>query len=433
LLRLFKTTRNPKERDMPWTDWHRLQTTRLLAGLAAALVLVARLAAANPPPIAVDETPDRVLGERLDKAIDRALAEQRIVGTVVLVARDGRLVYHRAAGLADREAQRAMSEDGVFRLASLTKSMVAAAAMGLIEEGALKLTDPVTKWLPGFHPALADGTQPVITVRHLLTHTSGLSYGFLEGPDHPYQRLGVSDGMDLAGISLDENLDRLAKAPLSYHPGSSWRYSLSMDVLGALLAKAAGNSLPDVVAARVTRPLGMASTAFAAADRERLVTPYADGSPSPVRMTDETKVPMRTGVIRFAPGRALDPGAFPSGGGGMVGTARDFLVFLETIRRGGAPILKSATVQEMMKDQVGAQAASQGPGWGFGYGWAVLDDPVAAKTPQAKGTVQWGGAYGHSWFVDPAGSLTVMALTNTAMEGMTGRFAIDVRNAVYGR
>ena len=292
----------------------------------------------------------------------------------------------------------------------------------------------MTKWLPGFHPALADGTQPVITVRHLLTHTSGLSYGFLEGPDHPYHRLGVSDGIDQAGISLDENVDRLAKAPLSYQPGSAWRYSLSMDVLGALLAKATGTALPDVVAARVTRPLGMASTAFVATDRERLVTPYADGSPSPVRMTGETKVPMRTGgFVRFAPDRALDSAAFPSGGAGMVGTARDFLFFLETMRRGGAPILKSATVQGMMKDQVGPQAMAQGPGWGFGYGWAVLDDPTAAKTAQAKGTVQWGGAYGHSWFVDPERRLTVVALTNTALEGMSGRFAIDVRNAVYGR
>ena len=167
--------------------------------------------------------------------------------------------------------------------------------MGLVEEGTLKLSDPVTKWLPGFHPALADGTQPVVTVRHLLTHTSGLSYGFLEGPDHPYHRLGVSDGIDEAGISLDENVDRLAKAPLSYRPGSAWRYSLSMDVLGALLAKATRTALPDVVAARVTRPLGMASTAFVETDRERLVTPYADGSPSPVRMTGEAKVPMRTG------------------------------------------------------------------------------------------------------------------------------------------
>jgi CubicO group peptidase (beta-lactamase class C family) len=351
---------------------------------------------------------------------------------VVLVARDGKLIYRRAAGFADRESGQPMREDGIFRLASLTKSMVAAAAMRLTEEGKLQLADPVTKWLPDFRPELPLGGSPVITVRHLLTHTSGLTYGFLEPPDHPYHRLGVSDGMDRSRTSLDENLRRLAKAPLSYRPGSAWRYSLSMDVLGSVLEKATGAKLPEVVAARVTRPLGMTSAAFAATDPARLVTPYADGSPSPVRMTDETQVPFRAGAIRFSAGRALDPNAFPSGGAGMVGTAGDFLLFLEAIRRGGAPILAPATVQEMTRDQVGPQAGTQGPGWGFGYGWAVLDDPGPTKTPQTKGTIQWGGAYGLSWFVDVERSLTVIAFTNTALEGMIGRFAIDVRKAAYG-
>jgi CubicO group peptidase (beta-lactamase class C family) len=389
-------------------------------------------AAANPPVVVVADAPDASVSTRLDEAVDRAIAERRVVGAVVLVARDGKLIYRRAAGFADRESGQPMREDGIFRLASLTKSMVAAAAMRLTEEGKLQLADPVTKWLPDFRPELPLGGSPVITVRHLLTHTSGLTYGFLEPPDHPYHRLGVSDGMDRSRTSLDENLRRLAKAPLSYRPGSAWRYSLSMDVLGSVLEKATGAKLPEVVAARVTRPLGMTSAAFAATDPARLVTPYADGSPSPVRMTDETQVPFRAGAIRFSAGRALDPNAFPSGGAGMVGTAGDFLLFLEAIRRGGAPILAPATVQEMTRDQVGPQAGTQGPGWGFGYGWAVLDDPGPTKTPQTKGTIQWGGAYGLSWFVDVERSLTVIAFTNTALEGMIGRFAIDVRKAAYG-
>jgi CubicO group peptidase (beta-lactamase class C family) len=116
----------------------------------------------------------------------------------------------------------------------------------------------------------------------------------------------------------------------------------------------------------------------------------------------------------------------------MVGTAGDYLKFLETIRTGGGPILRPETVALMMTDQVGFQAQSQGPGWGFGYGWAVLDDPSAANTPQAKGTIAWGGVYGHSWFVDPVRKITVVALTNTAFEGMNGRFPTEVRDAVYG-
>lgn len=117
----------------------------------------------------------------------------------------------------------------------------------------------------------------------------------------------------------------------------------------------------------------------------------------------------------------------------MIGTASDVLRFLETIRTDGGVILSHSTVAEMVKDQVGMQAQTQGPGWGFGYGWAVLDDPELAHSPQSKGTMQWGGAYGHSWFIDPVKKLTVVALTNTAFEGMSGAFPTDIRNAVYDR
>ncbi len=400
--------------------------------VTAALMLAPFAAGAAQAPVAMAEAPDPALAVRLDAVIDREIAEQRIVGAVVLVAREGRLVYHRAAGFADRETGRVMREDATFRLASVTKPIVTAAAMRLIEEGKLGLSDPVTKWLPEFRPTLADGTRPVITIRHLLTHTSGLTYGLLEPPDHPYHTLGVSDGLDRPEISMEENLRRLAQAPLSFSPGSSWRYSLSLDVLGAILEKAAGATLPEVVAATVTKPLGMTDAAFVATDPSRLATPYADGRPSPVRITDGMEVPVGEGAVRFAPSGALDPTAYASGGAGMVGTARDLLIFLEAVRRGGPPILKPSTVHAMMRDQVGPQAATQGPGWGFGYGWSVLDDPMAAHTPQTKGTIQWGGVYGHSWFVDPEHRLTVVAFTNTAPEGMNGSFPIEVRDAVYG-
>ena len=116
----------------------------------------------------------------------------------------------------------------------------------------------------------------------------------------------------------------------------------------------------------------------------------------------------------------------------MVGTADDVMRLLETIRGGGAPLLSDDTVQRMTTDQVGADAQTQGPGWGFGYGGAVLDDPVLAKTPQAKGTLQWGGVYGHAWFVDRSNGWSVVALTNTALEGMSGAFPTQIRDAVYG-
>lgn len=376
------------------------------------------------------------LNRRLDTVIDKAIAEQRIVGTVVLVARDGQVVYRRAAGLGDREAGRPMREDAIFRLASVTKPLVSAAAMKLVEEGRLKLDDPVTGTLPDFRPKLADGSSPPITIAQLLSHTAGLSYGFFEPADSAYRRLAVSDGLDsVPGLTLDENLRRLAQAPLAFPPGQGWRYSLAIDVLGAVIEKASGQTLAEAVAGRVTGPLGMKDTGFSAPDPGRVAAAYADGKPAPVRMTDNVLVPFAGNVVRFAPDRAFDATAWPSGGAGMVGTAGDILTFLEAIRTGGGPILKPETVAAMMRDQVGPQAQTQGPGWGFGYGWAVLDDPAPTGTPQAAGTIQWGGAYGHSWFVDPANRLTVVAFTNTAFEGMAGAgpFTLEVRDAVYGQ
>lgn len=369
---------------------------------------------------------------RLDAAVEAALADKRIVGTVVLVAKDGKLVYSRAAGLADREAGVPMREDAIFRLASITKPIVSAAAMRLVEQGVLALDQLVTHWLPDFRPRLADGSVPEITIHHLLTHTSGLSYRFLEGKESAYHALNVSDGLDQPGLSLTENLSRLAAAPLTFAPGERWLYSLGLDVLGGILEKAANRSLPDLVRETVTGPLGLADTDFAVADPARLAVPYANAAPEPVRMTDGISISLGETAALFAPGRILDPASYPSGGAGMAGTAGDVLRFLEVIRTGGGPILSPETVETMVKDQVGTWAETQGPGWGFGYGWAVLVDPAAAGTPQGAGTLLWGGAYGHNWFVDPANGLTVVVLTNTAFEGMAGAFRTEIRDAVYG-
>jgi len=170
-----------------------------------------------------------------------------------------------------------MTEDAVFRLASITKPVVTVSAMRLVEQRRLRLEDPVTRWLPDFTPRLPDGTAPVITLAQLMTHTAGLSYRFLEPPDSPYHRLDVSDGLDQPGLSLAENLDRLVQAPLAYQPGTAWRYSLRIDVLGAVMEAATGQSLPEVVAELVTSPLGLGDLSFAVTDPARLVP--ASGPP----------------------------------------------------------------------------------------------------------------------------------------------------------
>ncbi|GGX79225.1 serine hydrolase [Massilia dura] len=366
-------------------------------------------------------------GSHLDKVIDSALARQRIVGAVVLVARDGEIVYRRAAGSADREHGVPMRGDAVFRLASFTKPLVATAALKLADDETIDLAAPVTDWLPAFRPRLPDGIAPAITLQHLLTHTAGLSYGFLETADGPYRRARVSDGLDQPGLSLDENLARIASAPLAYPPGTGWRYSVATDVLGAVLEKAAGMALPLVVQREVTGPLRMRDTAFHVVDDSRLAVPYRDAKPAaPVRMGSEEAVPFIEGAAHFAPGRILDAASYPSGGSGMAGTADDFMRFLLSLRTSNRAILRAAEV-----DRTGTGAMTQGPGWGFGYLGAVLGHPKEAHSPQSAGTLQWGGAYGHSWFFDPVADLAVVQLTNTAFEGMAGAFPRDVRNAAY--
>ena len=375
---------------------------------------------------------DAGLGARLDAAIDRALDEQRIVGAVVLVSQDGHPAYARAAGFADRAARRPMTHDTIFRMASLTKPIVTAAALALVEAGVISLDEPVTQWLPDFRPALG-GETPPITIRQLLTHTEGLSYGFMQPDDGPYLRLGVSDGMDQPGLSFETELARVTQAGLFFPPGAAWLYSVAMDVLGAALEKAAGKPLPDIVAERIAGPLKMADTGYAVTDRGRLAEAYADGTP-PIEMGEACTVPFAgLSGIKFAPGRAFDAASFPSGGAGMVGRADAFLTFLEAIRTGGGGVVSPRTAAEMMRNQTGDLAiVTNGPGFGFGYGGAVLLDPAAAGSIHSPGVWLWGGVYGHSWFVDPVRKLSVVVMTNTAIEGMTGAFTQDITAAIQG-
>lgn len=377
----------------------------------------------------IPERPDAALAAALDPIVDAALAEQRIAGAVVLLAKDGGLAYARAAGQADVEAGRPMAMDAIFRAASLTKPIVTAAALSLAEDGVIGLDDPVTRWLPDFRPRW-QGEAPTITVRHLLTHTSGLGYGFLQPQDGPYLQLGVSDGLDRPGVTFAENLPRIVEAGLFFPPGAAWLYSVSMDVLGAAIEQATGKSLGEVVAERVTRKLDMADTAFAVTDPARLAAAYADGPP-PVRMGESHVVPFaELSGIRFAPDRIFDPKSFPSGGGGMACSAPDMLTFLEAIRTGGGPVLGETTARSMLTNQTGElPIVIVGPGVGFGFGGAVVLDPAQSGSPHRPGAWQWGGVYGHSWYVDPERRTSFVLMTNTAVEGMSGRLSQELAAA----
>lgn len=204
-----------------------------------------------------------------------------------------------------------------------------------------------------------------------------------------------------------------------------------MDVLGGVIEAETGVPLGAAVAELVTKPLGLADTAFSVRDRSRLAAAYMNASPEPALMGETALVMSLMGPIRFAPNRIFDPASYHSGGAGMAGTAGNILAILETIRRGGAPLLSTETVGMMMTDQADGRRQQHEPGSGFGFGWSVITNPAEAGVPFPTGTLKWGGVYGHSWFIDPVNGLTVVALTNTTLEGMWGKFTVDLREAIY--
>ena len=360
---------------------------------------------------------------------------QRVVGAVLLVREHGVLRHASATGLADREADRPMQRDQLFRLASVSKPLLTTVILRLVADGVLDLDAPVQRWLPSFRPALADGTVPPISLRQLLSHSSGLGYRFLEADAQgPYARAGVSDGMDAAVLTLQDNVQRIAQAPLLFAPGSQWLYSLGVDVAGAVAEAATGQSLQQLFEALLARPLGLRDTAFSTGEVDRLATPYVSDAPQPHRLQEGEIVAPFDGTvgIEYSLARAGDASRHASAGAGLVGTADEVMTVLEALRDVQASALLPPDVAaEMGRMQVGEHGPADPPGWGFGLGFAVLRDPAASGTPQGLGTWRWGGAYGHSWFVDPVRGLSVVALTNTLYEGMHGAFVDDVRDAVY--
>jgi CubicO group peptidase (beta-lactamase class C family) len=362
------------------------------------------------------------LQSNLDAAIDAALVS-RIVGAVVLVNQNGKEVYARTAGLADREAGRKLERSAIFRLASITKPIVATAAFKMMEAGLLKLDDPVSKYLQYFTPASPDGVVRPITIRQLLSHSSGLSYETTPKD--------VAPGMSGPYISLEENLRRLAKAPLVFAPGTGWAYGTSIDVVGGIIAAINNSTLEAAVVKYAAGPLGMVDWRFTPTDATRVAANYFNGelpTPSivpPARITMDNKQTTGWEVDRIF--RADAP---QSGGGGSCGTADDVMKMLEVYN--GGTFLKPETTVEAFKNQIGTLPRREGDaGKRFTVLGAMIDDPKAAMSPCPVGTLDWGGAWGHNWIIDRTNKLSIAVLTNTAPEGCNGPFREEVRDAVY--
>ena len=369
--------------------------------------------------------------QKIDKAIAENLENKMTSGIVTLVYLNGGPVYAKASGMADIEAGIPMQENTLFRFASISKAFTSLTVAALIAQGKIQLDDPVTKWLPGFLPKLPDGTIPTITIRQLLSHMAGLDYRWAQKEDGPYATAGVTDGLDITGISLEENIRRIASAPLAFAPGSSWLYSLAPDILGAVIAKVHGADFPAAMRELLLGPLGITDTAFSVpvSQKNRVAAAYyLDTGKKLTRMAeDQFLTSPDDRYFHFSPERVFKADEYPSGGVGLVGTAADLMKIVEVIRTGDAPFAPKDLILQMSENCLNGIEAR--PGMGFGLGWGILVDPVRAEnTPQTPGTRMWGGVYGSKWFTDPAKNLSVVSMTTTALDEVV---SVAIRNAIY--
>ena len=366
---------------------------------------------------------------RMRDVIGDFVERNELSGAVLLIARDGRLAELSALGQADRERGVAMRPDTLFRIASQTKLVTSIAIMMLYEEGRLLLTDPVSRFLPelkspkvlssrnGAAPATADRE---ITIRDLLTHRAGFTYGFFDdGPvGDAYRAEGVTDGLAAGEITLAANVTRLARLPLVAQPGSGFHYGLSTDVLGRVVEVISGRSLDVVFEERIFKPLGMADTSFSVPDAKwpRLAVAYTAGEAGSLR---PMKDPESFNLTVMSPWEYYRPTKkYFSGGAGLVSTAADYARLLEMLRRGGAlagtRLLSPKTVELMTtshtSDIPAASGALLGPGSQFGLGVQVVTDVGAYQAPGSPGAYGWGGIYGSTYWVDPKERLVALLM-----------------------
>lgn len=361
---------------------------------------------------------------RLGAVMDKAIEDKRIVGSVLMVARNGELVFSRAAGMADREAGIAMTTDAIFRLASVTKPIMSTTALVMMDKGLFGLDDKVRDILPWFEPRLPNGEIGDIRIKHLMTHTSGIDY-VCETPDGER----INGGLQDTDRGFEENFVLMNKKPLVFAPGTGWTYSLGIDILTAVIEAVHGDSPQSAMRQYVADPLGMKDATFLLTSKERLAQPYGDAKPEPERMGDfytvtHDGVPM----MSFGTTRIFNPKAFNSGGGGMAASADDVLRLLNSLIAKDS-ILKPETAKAALLNQIGEVDAR--PGVKFGLVGSIIADQKAAKTNLPNGVVTWGGVYGHSWSLDPKTGTVAVSLTNTSIEGCDGAYPEQVWEAIY--
>ena len=392
-----------------------------ITALAVTLLLGATLAAqtpAAPQAGTFDSSRSGVIDRGLQKYVDSG----SVPGIVALVMQDGKVVYEKAFGWADKEAGRRMSTDTVFRIASQTKALTSTAVLQLIEEGSLALSTRAGAFIPTFARttvAVANERGSVtqvparraITIRDLLTHTSGISYGTEPSIAALYEAKGLGPAAGAGWYTADKNepvcdtMERLGSLPFVSQPGDAWVYGYNTDVLGCIVEKASGMPLDAYIRDHITAPLGMKDTQFflPPSQIDRFASVYSSGTDGKYVRAPEG--PRGQGAYIEGPRRNF------AGGAGLLSTTRDYARFLETIRRGGSidgiHILSPLAVKLMSTNQVGTLHSTTGLGWGLGF---ETVDRFGASVMSNEGAFGWGGAYGSLYRVDPDARLVIVLM-----------------------
>jgi CubicO group peptidase (beta-lactamase class C family) len=366
---------------------------------------------------------------RIDSVMQQYADSGRVAGVVTLVVRHGRVAQLGAYGWADREAGRRMTPDAIFRIASQSKAVTSVAAMALVEEGRLRLSDPVSRWLPSFAAATvatADSVHPrvparrAITIRDLLTHTAGISYGTDSLVQAEYRTSGLGPAAGYGWYFADKaepicaSMDRLGALPFVAQPGERFVYGYNTDILGCVIERVSGQSFDAFLRARVFGPLRMSDTRFFLTPdrRDRLATVYAANGRGGYARADDG--PLGQGAYVDGPRASF------SGGAGLLSTASDYARFLQMLLNGGtldgARILAPATVALMTQNHLGTLYNSNGA-TGFGLGFEVLLDPGRAAQYGSVGRFGWGGAYATNYWVDPGQDLVAVFMIQLMPSG----------------
>jgi CubicO group peptidase (beta-lactamase class C family) len=343
--------------------------------------------------------------------------------------RDGKLIDLHAYGAQD-EGRKPMQTDTIFRIASMTKPITSVAIMMLYEDGRLQLTDPVSRFIPAFRdmkvvapgangaqPALVPARRP-ITVRDLLTHRSGLTYGFIDSATvgEAYRKGGVTDGLTAVEGTLADNMERLAKAPLVSQPGAEWHYSLGIDVLGRIVEVASGQTFDAFLRDRIFMPLKMADTSFEVPDGKwpRVATVFTPDGPNAIRPMKDPETFGNTYMSPLAYYRAGKK--YFSGGAGLVSTAQDYARFAQMLlNKGeldGVRILSPKTVELMTVSHTNdlPPGTAGGPGSNWGLGFRITTDLGATQQMGSDGMYGWSGIYGTVFWVDPKERLVAVMM-----------------------